>query len=65
MKDILKEEGGFVFANWCGCPECEEKIKYDTKATTRCLPQSGMNKEGKCIVCGKPSKEEWIFAKSY
>jgi len=65
MKNILKGDGGFILANWCGCSECEEKIKYDTKATSRCLPLSGMNKEGRCIVCGKPCREEWIFAKSY
>jgi len=65
MKKILEGEGGFILANWCGCQECEEKIKYDTKATSRCLPQSGIGKEGKCIICGKPCNEEWIFAKSY
>lgn len=65
MKKIFKENLGFVLANWCGSPECEENIKYETKATTRCLPESGIGKKGKCIYCGKDCREEWVFGKSY
>src|SRR4029077_14533290 len=29
---------GFALAYWCGTPECEAKIKAETKATVRCIP---------------------------
>ena len=65
FKKIFLSNEGFVRANWCGDPKCEESIKYETKATTRCLTNEGEDKVGKCIYCGKDSTEEWIFAKAY
>ncbi len=62
FKDILKGEKGFLKVSWCGSKGCEENIKYETKATTRCFHSEG---KGKCIYCGKPSEEKWIFAMSY
>ena len=62
FKRIMANEKGFVRAFWCGREECEENIKYETKATTRCFAQNG---NGKCIYCGRPSSEEWNFAVSY
>ncbi len=53
---------GFVKAYWCGSKECEDGIKYDTKATTRCFSKEG---SGKCIYCGKDANREWIFAVPY
>ena len=38
---FYKEKPGFVKAPWCGCRECEDKIKEDTGATTRCIPFAG------------------------
>ena len=34
----VNEKPGFVKAMWCGCLECEEKIKEVTGATSRCIP---------------------------
>jgi len=65
MKTQLENGGGFVLANWCGDEECENSIKYATKATTRCLRSEGEGESGKCIYCGKESSEEWLFAKAY
>ncbi len=62
FKELIKGKKGFIKAFWCGNPECEENIKYETKATTRCFSSNG---NGECIYCGKQSKEEWIFAISY
>ena len=31
-------ESGFAFSFWCGDPDCEQKIKEETKATLRCIP---------------------------
>jgi prolyl-tRNA synthetase len=62
FKRVMKEEKGFVKAYWCGSKECEDGIKYDTKATNRCFSKDG---EGECIYCGKKSTKEWVFATSY
>jgi prolyl-tRNA synthetase len=64
FKDTISTKGGFVKAHWCGDPECEEKIKEETKATTRCQTSEGAKSEGKCIYCGKPGTE-WVFGTSY
>lgn len=62
FKKQLKGNKGFIKAYWCGKKECEDGIKYDTKATTRCLSGEG---SGKCIYCGKDSTKEWVFAIPY
>ncbi|MCB5230000.1 MAG: proline--tRNA ligase [Candidatus Cloacimonas sp.] len=56
--------GGFAYSHWCGCDECEEKIK-EMKVTIRCIPLEIEFEDGVCIVCGKPSKNRVYFAKSY
>lgn len=59
------EAGGFFMAHWDGTAETEEKVKQETKATIRCIPLSGDQTEGKCMVTGKPSRQRVIFAKAY
>jgi prolyl-tRNA synthetase len=58
-------ENGFALSYWCGSRTCEEHIKEDTKATTRCIPIEQLGEEGQCIYCGQPAMEQAIFAKSY
>lgn len=61
-----EQGGGFVEAGWCGCPECEEKVSEETKATIRCLPFDKQDSvSGSCIVCGKSAKHVAVFGKSY
>lgn len=58
--------GGFAEGLWCGSPECEAKLKAETKVTIRCLPldkQEGIS--GKCCLCGSPAKHRAIFARAY
>ncbi len=63
FKRILKsKEKGFIKSYWCGSKECEDGIKYDTKATTRCRVGNG---NGKCIYCGKESDSQWLFGIAY
>ena len=56
--------GGFVLAHWDGSLDTEEKIKKETKATIRCIPEEN-SEEGKCIVSGKKSTKRVVFAKAY
>jgi prolyl-tRNA synthetase len=58
-------EKGFALSHWCGSPDCEAKIKEETKATMRCIPLEQSAGPGKCIYCGKPASEQAIFAKAY
>jgi prolyl-tRNA synthetase len=64
--DEFKEKvaKGFVKVLWCGSPECEEKIKADTTATSRAIPFKE-SKKGNCIYCNKPSEITVYFARSY
>jgi len=64
FKEVVSSKKGFVHAYWCGKSECEEKIKEETKATTRCQTSDGMKNSGKCVYCGEPGKE-WVFGISY
>lgn len=65
MIKIVDTKKGFVKAKWCGCRECEEKLKEETGITSRCIPFSENHEEGKCIVCGKPSKETVYWGRAY
>ncbi len=56
---------GFARAWWCGEIACEDKIKDDTKATTRCILFDQPGGDGQCIVCGNPASEIAIFARAY
>ena len=57
------EAGNFVKAGWCGCRECEDKIKEETSATARVFAE-GETAE-KCAVCGKEAKHVIIYARAY
>ena len=61
----LIEKGGFVYAHWDGRSETEEKIKKETKATIRCIPESRKFEEGTCIYSGEKSTKRVLFAKAY
>jgi prolyl-tRNA synthetase len=73
--DELKKavETGFAFTHWCGNPDCEEKIKEQTRATMRCIPLDpaavmgcpSEDTSGTCVYCGKPAAQRAIFARAY
>ncbi|NTV60017.1 MAG: proline--tRNA ligase [Chlorobiaceae bacterium] len=67
-----KVEKGFVIAHWDGTAETETKIKEETKATIRVLPEEEeyvlryeIDKPGTCIYSGKPAARKAVFAKAY
>ena len=57
------EGGNFVRAGWCGCRECEDKVKAETAATARVY--AAENTHEKCAVCGKKAAHTVIFARAY
>ena len=66
MVEKFKANRGFVKACWCGDPECEGEVKYQTGgAATRCLIEDEEFISDKCIYCGKPAKHMAYWGKSY
>ena len=69
--DDLKRivEDGWALIYHCGTRECEDKIKEETKATSRCFPldlNEQWNPPGhKCAVCGRPAFGRAYFARAY
>ena len=63
--DTINNRPGFVKAMWCGCEECENKIKEVTGATSRCMPFAQENLSDKCICCGKPAKKMVYWGRAY
>jgi prolyl-tRNA synthetase len=65
--DELKRavETGFALSYWCGSPECEAKIKEETRATMRCIPLNQPAESGTCVYCGQPARGRAIFARAY
>ena len=65
FKTTINEKPGFIRAMWCGCQECEDKIKEDTAATARCIPFEQEQISGTCVCCGKPAKKMVYWGRAY
>ncbi|MCR4782531.1 MAG: proline--tRNA ligase [Lachnospiraceae bacterium] len=65
FKDAIENKPGFVRAMWCGDVACEEKIKADTTATSRCMPFEQEEIAPTCVCCGKPAKKLVFWGKAY
>ena len=65
FKATINEKPGFVKAMWCGCRECEDKVKEDVQATARCIPFEQETLSDKCVVCGKPAKKMVYWGRAY
>ena len=65
MGAILTNTPGFVKAMWCGCQECEDKIKEQFAATSRCMPFEQEELSDVCVCCGKPAKKMVYWGKAY
>ena len=63
--DIIANKGGFVKAMWCGERDCEDKIKEETAASSRCIPFDEERLSETCVCCGKPAKHMVYWAKAY
>ena len=63
--EAFKETKGFVKAMWCGCRECEEKIKEEYNVTSRCIPFEQENLSGNCVYCGKPATKMVYWGRAY
>jgi prolyl-tRNA synthetase len=68
LRELTERDAGFVYAGWCGSAACEAKVKEETKATIRCIPQEEFRSAkapDKCVVCGQTAAHEVIWARAY
>ena len=65
FKDCIENKPGFVKAMWCGDEACENQIKADTTATSRCMPFGAEPIDDKCVCCGKPAHKLVYWGKAY
>lgn len=66
FKDAVEHKPGFIRAMWCGSEECENKIKEDTTATSRCMPMKEEEPVSDvCVCCGKPAHKLVYWGKAY
>ena len=67
FRSIVDGPGGFVFTGWCGDEECESRVKDETKATIRVIPDEEFRTEPaptRCL-CGAESQYEVVRARAY
>jgi prolyl-tRNA synthetase len=65
LKNILEIKPGFVKAMWCGNRECEDKVKEETGATSRCMPFEQEAVSDKCVCCNQEANQIVYWAKAY
>lgn len=65
FKELVENKPGFIKAMWCGDEACEDKIKEDTTATSRCMPFEQEHISDKCVCCGKEAKKLVYWGKAY
>ena len=66
LKDAVEHKPGFIRAMWCGDVACENKIKEDTTATSRCIPFGEQEAiSDVCVCCGKPAHKLIYWGKAY
>ena len=68
FREVMEGEGAFVYAGWCGNPECETAVKDDTKATIRVLPDEEFRSAEApraCLKCGGTASAEALWARAY
>lgn len=50
---------------WCESEECEDKVKEETGAGSRCIPFQQENISDVCVCCGKPARTMVLWGKAY
>ena len=65
MKELAEHKPGFIKAMWCGCQECEDKLKEEVGVTSRCIPFEQEEITETCVCCQKPAKAMVYWGKAY
>jgi prolyl-tRNA synthetase len=68
LVELMADKGGFAYGGFCGNAACEQRIKDETKATIRVIPDPDFQSErkpDKCVACGEAATTEAVWAKAY
>ena len=65
MTEIAENKPGFIRAMWCGCRECEDKLKEVAGVTSRCIPFEQEAISDTCVCCGKKADKMLYWGKAY
>ena len=66
FKRAVENKPGFIRGMWCGDQACEDKIKEETTATSRCMPfEDQEHIADTCVCCGKPAHKLVYWGKAY
>ena len=65
FKETIESKQGFIKAMWCCDQACEDKIKEETGATSRCMPFAQEEISDVCVCCGKPAKKMVVWGRAY
>ena len=65
FKETVATKPGFIKAMWCGDESCENKIKEETTATSRCMPWNQEHLSDTCVCCGRKAKAMVYWGKAY
>ena len=68
LVELMAGKGGFAYGGFCGNAACEQRIKDETKATIRVIPDPEFQSErkpDKCVACGEAATTEAVWAKAY
>jgi prolyl-tRNA synthetase len=65
LKAILAEQGGFVRCFFEPGEEAEDRIQNETKATVRVIPFDQSGGTGRCVLSGRETSTEVLFAQAY
>ncbi|MBO5371662.1 MAG: proline--tRNA ligase [Lachnospiraceae bacterium] len=64
--EIVTNKAGFIRGMWCEDQACEDKIKEDFAATSRCMPFNDQEQiADTCVCCGKPAHKLVYWGKAY
>ena len=67
LKEIMEGAGGFVYTGWSGDPGVEERVKEETKATARVIPDDEFRSPTPPASCigGGEAKMEVLWSRAY
>ena len=62
---IIEQTPGFIKAMWCGDETCEDLVKENTGATSRCIPFEQEQVGKTCVCCGKEAHTMVYWGRAY
>ncbi|UCF19161.1 MAG: proline--tRNA ligase [Gemmatimonadota bacterium] len=67
FKRIIAGPGGFIYTGYCGAESCETRVKDETKATIRVIPDEDFRSDSfpATCVCGGKASHEVVWARAY